>query len=149
MKKRDLWAGIGMMIAGILFLLAALMLDTPLGGLFCGFFGALCGPGVAQVLKYRKWSRPENVPVYQELLEQERINLRDERNSMLRDRSGRYAYLFGLAVLTAAVLVFSILEMLGVLSITEGRLITLFLAGHLIVLYLAGFVFYYLLERKY
>ncbi len=149
MKKRDLWSGVGMIAAGIIFLLAALLLETPLDGLFWGFFGAFTGPGVVQILKYAKWTRPENVPVYQELLEQEKINLRDERLSMLRDRSGRYAYVFGLAVLTAAVFVFSILGMLGIIGKAEGRLVTLFLAFNLIVQYLAGIVFYWMLEKRY
>ncbi len=149
MKKRDLWTGVGMIAAGIVFLLAALLSETPLDGLFWGLFGAFTGPGVVQVIKYAKWTRPENVSVYQALLEQEKIELRDERLSMLRDRSGRYAYVFGLAVLTAAVFVFSILEMLGVIGEAEGRLVTLFLAFDLILQYLAGIVFYRMLERKY
>jgi len=149
MKKSNLWFGVGMVAVGIVFLLTALLTETPLDGLLWGFFGAFTGPGVVQIHKYAKWTRPENVPVYQELLEQEKINLQDERNSMLRDRSGRYAYVFGLAVLTAAVLVFSILEMLGVIGKAEGRLITLFLAFDLIAQYLAGIVFYQMLAKRY
>ena len=52
MKKSYLWSGLGMIAGGILFLLAALLLETPLDSLFCGFFGAFTGPGVMQVYKY-------------------------------------------------------------------------------------------------
>lgn len=149
MKKSNLWFGVGMVAVGIVFLLTALLWDTPLDSLLCGFFGAFTVPGAIQIGKYVKWTRPKNVPIYRERLEQERIDLRDERKSMLRDKSGRYAYVFGLAVLTAAVLGFSVLQMLGVIGREEGRLITLFLAFDLIVQYLAGIVFYCLLEKKY
>ena len=37
MKKSYLWSGLGMIAGGILFLLAALLLETPLDSLFCGF----------------------------------------------------------------------------------------------------------------
>ena len=59
MKKKELWFGLGMIAGGTLFLLAALLLDTPLGSLFCGFFGALAGPGAVQVYKYVKWTKLE------------------------------------------------------------------------------------------
>ena len=49
MKKRELWFGLGMIAGGILFLLAALLLETPLDSLFCGFFGAFTAPGAVQV----------------------------------------------------------------------------------------------------
>jgi len=149
MKKSNLLFGVGMVAVGIVFLLTALLWDTPLRSLLYGFAGAFTAPGIIQIGKYIKWTRPKNVPIYRERLEQERIDLRDERKSMLRDRSGRYAYVFGLAVLTAAVLVFSILEMLGIIGKAEGRLITLFLAFDLIVQYLAGIVFYQMLAKRY
>ena len=95
MKKRELWLGLGMIAGGILFLLAALLLETPLDSLFCGFFGALIGPGAVQVYKYVKWTKLETADSYQRHLEEEQIELRDERKSMLRDRSGRYAYVLG------------------------------------------------------
>ena len=149
MKKRDLWTGVGMTAAGILFLLAALLWDTPLDSLLCGFCGAFTVPGIAQIVKYVKWTKPENVPVCRERLEQERINLRDERKAMLRDKSGRYAYVLGLLIAAAAVLVFAALEMLGVIGKAEGRFMTLFLSSYLVVQYIAGLVFYRMLEKKF
>ena len=87
MKKRELWFGLGMIAGGILFLLAALLLETPLDSLFCGFFGAFTGPGVMQVYKYVKWTKLETADSCQQHFEEEQIELRDERKSMLRDRA--------------------------------------------------------------
>lgn len=149
MKKRDLWTGIGMIAAGLLCLLAALSWATPLGGLFCGLCGALTVPGIAQVCKYVKWSSPKNAPVYRERLEQERIELRDERKSMLRDKSGRYAYILGLFTLAAAILVLYLLEALGMIGWRETRLLILFLGIYILFQAIAGIVIYRLLEKKY
>lgn len=149
MKKRDLWTGVGMIAVGVLCLLIALSWATPLGGLFCGLCGALTVPGVAQVCKYVKWSSPKNAPVYQERLERERIELRDERKSMLRDKSGRYAYILGLLTLAAAILVLYLLEAFGVLGWEEARLIILFLGAYILFQAIAGIVIYRLLEKKY
>ena len=90
-------------------LLAALLLETPLDSLFCGFFGAFTGPGVMQVYKYVKWTRLETADSLQRYLEEEQINLRDERKEMLRNKSGRYAYILGLLLTAAAILTFSAL----------------------------------------
>ena len=147
MKKSYLWSGIVMICAGAACLAAALLLDTPLSSLLCGFCGGLAVPGLVQVFKYWKWTRPENAPLYQERLEQERIDLRDERKEMLRDRAGRLAYLLGLLVTAAAVLVFSVLGSLGILA--DVRPMELYLASFLVMEYLAGIVFYRRLEKRY
>ncbi|MDE7245353.1 MAG: hypothetical protein K2O18_15460 [Oscillospiraceae bacterium] len=130
MKTRDLWTGVGFVAAGILFLLAALLLNTPLGSLFCGLCGAFTVPGLAQIYRYVKWTSPRNAPIYRERLEQEQIDLRDERKSMLRDRSGRYAYVLGMLILCAAMVAFYILGAFGVIGAAEARLMILFLAGY-------------------
>ena len=152
MKKRDLWAGVGMILAGSLCLLAAALLwetRTALGSLLCGFCGAFAVPGVAQVCKYVKWTRPKNAPVYRERLEREQIELRDERKSMLRDKSGRYAYILGLLTLSAAVIIFSLLEAFGMIGREEARLMVLFLGGYILFQAIAGIVICRLLEKRY
>lgn len=147
MKKSNLWNGLMMIAAGAACLAAALLWDTPLSSLLCGFFGGLAAPGAMQVYRYVKWSRPENAPLYRKRLEQERIDLRDERKEMLRNRAGRSAYILGLLLTAAAVIVFSVL---GQMKLVEGsRLIVLFLGGFLAVQYAAGIFFYRRLEKKY
>ena len=149
MKKSYLWSGLGMIAGGILFLLAALLLDTPLDSLFCGFFGAFTGPGVMQVYKYVKWTKLETPDSYQRHLEEEQIELRDERKSMLRDRSGRYAYILGLLAVALALLVFSVLDAFGVVEEDTASLMILFLAGYAVFQLVAGWVIYRWLEKRY
>ena len=149
MKKRELWFGLAMIAGGILFLLAALLLDTPLDSLFCGFFGAFTGPGVMQVYKYVRWTKLETPDSYQRHLEEEQIELRDERKSMLRDRSGRYAYILGLLAVALALLVFSVLDAFGVVEEDTASLMILFLAGYAVFQLVAGWVIYRWLEKRY
>lgn len=149
MKKSDLWTGLGMIALGVLFLLAALLWETPLESILYGMFGAFAAPGTMQVCKYIKWSSPKNAPAYRERLEQERIDLRDERKIMLRDRSGRYAYVLGLLAAALAIIAFAILEALGVVGEAEARLMVLTLAGYAVFQLVAGWVIYRMLEKRY
>ena len=149
MKKRELWLGLGMIAGGILFLLAALLLETPLDSLFCGFFGAFTAPGAVQVYKYVKWTKLETPDSYQRHLEEEQIELRDERKSMLRDRSGRYAYVLGMLLACAALVAFSILGKLGVVPEAAAELLVYFLAAFLLVEFAAGILIYKRLEKRY
>ena len=149
MKKRELWFGLAMIAGGILFLLAALLLDTPLDSLFCGFFGAFTGPGVIQVYKYVKWTKLETPDSYQRHLEEEQIELRDERKEMLRNKSGRIAYNLGLLAAAVSMTLFSVLEKLGVVEEAAGRLLILFLAGYMLFQILVGWALYRMLDRRY
>lgn len=149
MKKSHLWTGAGMVAAGILFLLAALLLDTPLDSLFAGFFGALTAPGVMQIWKYIKWTRPKNAAYYQERLEEEQIELRDERKMMLREKAGRLAYVLGLLVCAVSITVFSFLGELGIVDEAASRLVILFLGGYALFQLLAAEAAYRVLSRKY
>ena len=149
MKKSFLWQGLGFIAGGLVCLALSLTVarDTPIGSLLCGFAGALIAPGTAQVLRYRKWSRPENAEAYRQKLEEEAIELRDERKEMLRNKSGRYAFVAGLLLCAAAMVVFSVLGDLGVVA--EHRLIVLSLGGLMIAQIVAFFRIYRALERRY
>ena len=149
MKKRELWFGLGMIAGGILFLLAALLLETPLDSLFCGFFGAFTAPGAVQVYKYVKWTKLETADSYQRHLEEEQIELRDERKEMLRNKSGRMAYILGLLAAAVSMTAFSILGKLGMVEESASRLLILFLAGYMVFQILAGWALYWLLDKKY
>ena len=65
----------------------------------------------------------------------------------LRDRSGRYAYLAGLAVLALSIVVFSLLDAWEVIA--GGRLIMLYLGAYFLFQILIGLVFFRRLRRKY
>ena len=147
MKKSNLWCGAAYALLGLIFLLAGLLWETRLSSLCVGFGAGMLSSGVVQLARYRKWTRPQNAAVYRQRLEEEQIDLRDERKEMLRDKSGRYAWLLGMALCAAAVVVFGVL---GALEIVENsRLIVLCLAAYLIVQYGAGVLFYRRLSKKY
>ncbi len=147
MKKSNFWLGLISALLGIALFLAGLLWDTALSSLICGTGGGLLGSGTLRLLRYRKWSRPESAAAYRERLEQEQIDMRDERKAMLRDRSGRYAYLLGLLVCCLSILVFSVL---GSLEIVENaRLTVLFLGAYLLFQWVAGIFFYRRLAEKY
>lgn len=146
MKKSNLWWALGITAAGTVFFLAGLLWATRLSAILCGIGGGWIFNGLAQLWRYIKWTRPENAEAYQERLEQEQINLHDERKEMLRNKSGRYAYLLGLVLCCLAIPVFSVLHLLGVL--TDGLIFVLFLSAYLIVQYAAGILIYRRMERN-
>ena len=149
MKKSYLRSGLGMIVLGLCFLAAGIFWDTPLDSLFCGFFGAFAFSGAAQVWKYIKWTKLETADSYQRHVEEEQIELRDERKEMLRNKSGRIAYILGLLAAAASIVVFSFLGELGVVEEHASRLVILFLAGYALFQFLAGVIIYRLLEAKY
>ena len=148
MKKSDLWTGIAMIAVGLA-CLAAVFLNPLASSLFAGLFGAFTFPGVMQVYKYLKWSSPKHHDEYQERLEQERIDLRDERKEMLRNKSGRISYVFGLLLGAVSLTAFSFLGKLGVVEESAARLLIFFLAGYLLFQLFAGILVYGLLDAKY
>ena len=99
--------------------MAALLLDTPLDSVLCGLFGAFTAPGIVQIYKYFMWGRS---PEYRAKLEEEQIDLRDERKEMLRNKSGRIAYVIGLLAAAVSMTAFSVLGTLGIVSEAASRL---------------------------
>ncbi len=149
MKKSYLWTGLGMIVLGLGLVAAAIFWDTPLDSLLCGFSGAFFGPGIVQICKYVKWTKLETVDSWRRHVEEEQIDLRDERKEMLRNKSGHIAYVLGMLLACAAIVVFSILGKLGVMEEAAIRLLILFLAGYVLFQVFAGIVVYKLLEKRY
>ena len=147
MKKSNLLVGLLYFGVGLISLITGLLVETKLGSLLFGFAGAgICG-GVAIIWKYYYWVKPENRTRYQEKLEAENIDLKDERKTQLRDKSGRYAYIVGLAVLSVSIVVFSILDSLNI--IISLKMIILYLGGLLAFQYIIGLIIYNHLNNKY
>ena len=97
--------------------------------------------------KYYYWTRPENKGKYLEKVENENIELHDERKTILRDKSGRYAYIIGLIVVSVSIVIFSILGSLNVIE--NHKFIVLYLAGFLIFQYITGTLIFNHLNKKY
>ena len=147
MKKSYLSKAIVLVIIGICFVLAAIFTESAIDGLLWGFGGGALGPGIARIIQYYYWSAPENKKQYQEIQEQKDINVHDELNEKLRDKSGRIAYHIGLLIICISEVVFSLLGKTGV--ITDHRVIVLYLFGLLVFQIVAGKIAYNLLRKRY
>ncbi len=147
MKKNNLFVGILYFLVGVACLLIGWLFETKLESLLFGFAsGSICG-GAVMLWKYYYWTRPENRTKYLEKTENETIELNDERKTKLRDKSGRYAYIIGLLVISVSIVLFSILGSLDIIK--NSRLIILYLGGLLVFQYMIGLVIYNHLSNKY
>lgn len=147
MKKSNLILGIVYVFVGLMFLAAFLLLDTRLDSLLIGFASGAMASGVVITGKYFYWNRPGYREQYEEKLSQERIELHDELQVKLRDRTGRYTYLLGLLAVSISIVVFSVLGKYEIIS--QTRIIILYLGGYLIFQLLAFYLIFYRLRRKY
>lgn len=147
MKKSNLVSGIVYTLVGVAFLIVALLTDTKLDSILFGFTGAAIAPGLLMIYKYFYWSSPKRSQKYQEMLENERIERHDELKEKIRDKSGRYAYILGLIITSASMLIFSIL---GNLELVENcRMIVLYLGGYLTIQIIVGIAIFNHLLKKY
>lgn len=147
MKRSNLHMGLVYLCIGIVCLLIALNFGTGLGSLLYGFAGAGICSGAVILWKHYYWSRPKNKGKYQEKVENENIELHDERKIILRDKSGRYAYIIGLIVISVSIVIFSILGSLNVIE--QSKLIVLYLVGFFIFQYITGILIFNHLNKKY
>ena len=99
------------------------------------------------IINHFYWSAQNNQERYREIQEQEDINLHDELNVKLRDKSGRIAYNIGLIIICISEVVFSILGKAGV--ITYHKIIVLYLFGLFVFQIVAGIFAYNLLRKSY
>ena len=146
-EKSDWITGVLFLLTGIGLLLAGLFTGSALGNLLFGFAGAGIGPGLFLLGRYVYWSWPSNQARYQDRQEQIRIEFRDERKEMLRDKSGRYAYVMGLLILSVPIVVLSVLGALDILPDTRGLL--LFPGAYLLFQFIAGALIFRRLSQKY
>ena len=147
MKRNNLFAGLMYLCIGIISLLIALIFETKLESLLFGFAGGGISAGVIILWKYYHWSKPENKKGYLEKIENENIELRDERKIMLRDKSGRYAYIVGLVVLSVSIVIFSVIAHLTIIE--NYVLIILYLTGFTLFQYFIGILIFSHLNKKY
>ena len=116
MKKYNLTAGIIWLLIGIGSLLAAILSDTKLDGMLYAAAGYCTLQGVLTLREYFYWHSPENIERYREYLKNEEINTNDELNEKIRNKSGRYAYLFGVYSVGIGCIVFIALRELEIIE---------------------------------
>jgi hypothetical protein len=147
MKKSNLYIGLVYLFIGIVCLVIALSFESRLESLLFGFAGAGICSGAVILWKYSYWTRSENKDRYQEKIENENIELHDERKTTLRDKSGRYAYIIGLIVISVSIVIFSIIGSLNIIE--NSKLIITYLAGFLVFQYIIGILIFNHLNKKY
>ena len=160
MEKNYLNRGIICVLVGICFILAAVFTESALDGLLWGFAGGALGPGIGMIIMHFYWSPgigmiimhfywslPQNAERFKEKQEQKEIEVHDELNEKLRDKSGRIAYLIGLSVICVSVVVFAILGKMGV--ITDYKIVVLYLYGLMVFQIAAGVAANWYLRQKY
>ncbi|MCI8285395.1 MAG: hypothetical protein HFE90_09070 [Firmicutes bacterium] len=146
MKKSNLMIGFAYFTAGIIGLTAALT-DSKLSSLLFGFAAAFICSGSVIICRYFYWNKPKNKDRYLERLENEKIEMRDELKTKLRDRSGRFAYISGIVIISISIVIFSILGSLDIID--NSRIIVLYLGGYLVFQILAGIAIFNHLLKKY
>ncbi|WP_250228936.1 hypothetical protein [Anaeropeptidivorans aminofermentans] len=147
MKKGNLYTGIGFILTGILLILIGYLLRENIDSSFLfGWSGGLIGPGILSLYKYYRWSSPENAGEYEKRLKEEKINLNDERKIMLRDKSGRIAYVIGMLLLALIIIIISVIRMFDIANIS--RWLVLGISLFLMFQYFLGIVVYRHLSKK-
>jgi hypothetical protein len=147
MKKSNLFIGLIYLFVGIVCLVIVLNFESKMESLLSGFAGAgICG-GAVILWKYFYWTRPENKDRYKEKIENENIEIHDERKTILRDKSGRYAYIIGMIVISVSIVIFSIIGSLNIMG--NSKLIILYLGGFLVFQYIIGILIFKHLDKKY
>lgn len=147
MKKNNFIIGLVYLIIGIACLVFILLFETKLNRILSGFASTGIVFGAVMLWKYYYWTRPENKDKYKEKIQNENIELKDERKERLRDKSGRYAYILGLIVLSISSVAFSILGSLEIID--NSDLIVIYLGGLSVFQYIIGIIIYRHLSKKY
>ncbi|MDD3252197.1 MAG: hypothetical protein PHV18_06535 [Lachnospiraceae bacterium] len=125
MKKSMFFTGVSYVLAGCIFLICGIVLNTKINSLLWGFAGAAIGPGLVMICKYFYWSHPKNNSKYIEKIENEKIELHDERKEMLRNKTGRILFLINLVIISIVIVIFSVLGKLELIDFSEPIIITL------------------------
>lgn len=147
MKKSDLYIGLGYLILGTVLFGLALFTQYRLESLLWGFGGACFGSGVVTTCKYLHWSKPENQSEYNEKLRIEKIEMEDERQIMIRDKSGCITYKIMLMLYCGLIVVFSILNAIGYIHPISQYLVIAFVTL-LIFQYICGIIVFKYLNKK-
>ena len=131
MKRNTLIFGIIALLIGAAALAAAFIFQNNMLGLFCGLGGAGCALGLGNFFSYFYWSSGNNNKRYEEMQDNKSIEVNDELNSKVRDRSGRITCSIGFAAVCVTVILLEILEGLGLIA-----------GSYLTVMILCAFLFF-------
>lgn len=147
MKKSQLYSGISYTLLGLTCIVIAILTEFKLEGILWGLGGAGIGPGVALILQYLYWSRPDKLEEYTKRMKNVKIEMSDERKVMLRDKSGRITYQFMIYVYCALIVIITIVS-----SVTDfqptSQGVVIGLSMLLLLQYICGIVVFNRLNNK-
>lgn len=146
MKKSMFFMGLSYVLVGCAFLFCGIALDTKIDSLLWGFAGACIGPGLVMICKYFYWSHPKNSTKYVEKIENEKIELHDERKEMLKNKTGRIVVLLNIAFTSIAIVTISILGKLEIIGFAKPIMITL--AVFFVLQIVLSYLVYSILEKR-
>ena len=147
MRKHDLIFGILSFIIGAVCLSVMLLTETKLEMTLCWGAGYCLVLGIAKIGKYRWWNLPENRNTRDAMLESETIDRQDELKMKIRDRSGRYAYIFGQYIICAVAMILIVLSAWEI-SIGIDAVLYIF-CGYLLLQIMAEKIVYKHISKKY
>lgn len=147
MKKSMLYTGIGYVLFGAACLLLAAVFEWKIEGLLWGLAGAGICPGLVMLWKYFHWTKPENQAEYAQRLKTEQIEIHDERNAMLRDKSGRLTMQFSFVCYCLLMLLFAACMVMEWLM-PFARHAILLLGALLALQYICWNIFFRCLSKK-
>ncbi|BBN98036.1 hypothetical protein [Sporolactobacillus terrae] len=146
-NTKILIANVIMLVIGIVMLLFGFNETTaPMSGMLTGLGSALSLSAVFWMIRVLYWYSPSRKDQYENRMKTQNIDLKDERKIMLRDKSGRAAYLIGLAVLVICILVFRVLHALNIYDI--GRAFFIFTGVFVVFEYLLGIIIFNIMSKK-
>lgn len=147
MSKNNLYVGIVYTVAGLSFMMIALLWEFPNEAFLWGLGGAGTGAGLSMLWRYFYWSRPSKAEEYRLRLDNEQIELNDERKIMLRDKSGRITYVIMLGLFCLLCIFFSSLAVFGIMM-PFSRYLTILFSLLLLFLFFCGIAVFRYLDKR-
>ena len=121
--------------------------NDSISGLLSVLAGAGIVPGIALICSYIYWSRPKNKEKYEEIMKKEKINLLDERNERIRDKSGRETNKIMFMILLILLIIFMGLRILEIFMPFSKQVIIL-LSGLMIFQIICEIVIYRKISKE-
>ena len=148
MKKSTLICGIFAFIIGLAALMAAInQTDSNIGGILFGLAGCGLGLGIGSIFSFIYWSASKNKKRYEELLEKKNIEVNDELNQKIKDKTGRITDTIGLAIIITLILTLTLFEALGFM--TSGYVTVVILSFYLLIRFLIYIVVFNSVRKEY
>ena len=147
MRKHNLIIGVVCLLIGIGCLCTALIFETKLDDMLSWFAGYGIVFGGLTTGKYLYWCLPKNREMRNKILAYDAIEQQDELKVSIRDKTGRYAYIFGQYLLCAAILVTGILGKLELIA--DAHPFLLILTGCLVLQLIFEKLVYHHISKKY